>query len=94
MKENRRYEQGEAMTVQSNTTTELDCSGLLCPLPVYKAAIVLNKLEDGALLRLVTTDPGALEDIPAMARQRQDTLVSVEEGADSQTFLIRKGTNS
>ena len=93
MKENRRYEQGEAMTVQSNTTTELDCSGLLCPLPVYKAAIVLNKLEDGALLRLVTTDPGALADIPAMTRQRQDTLVSVEEGADSQTFLIRKGTN-
>ena len=84
------------MTTPTNTTsvtTELDCSGLLCPLPVYKAAIVLNKLEDGALLRLVTTDPGAIEDIPAMTRQRQDTLVSVEETADSQTFLIRKGTN-
>ncbi len=97
MKGNQRYEQGEAMTVQSNATgvtTELDCSGLLCPLPVYKAALVLNKLEDGALLRLVTTDPGALEDIPAMTRQRQDTLVSVEEGAENQTFLIRKGTTS
>ena len=85
------------MTTQSNpttVTTELDCTGLLCPLPVYKAAIVLNKLQDGELLRLVTTDPGALEDIPAMARQRQDELVSVEETSDSQTFLIRKGTNS
>lgn len=85
------------MTTQSDTTsdtTDLDCSGLLCPLPVYKAAIVLNKLDDGALLRLVTTDPGALEDIPAMTRQRQDTLVSVESGDDSQTFLIRKGRNS
>ena len=85
------------MTTQPKTTsntTDLDCTGLLCPLPVYKAAIVLNKLEDGALLRLVTTDPGALEDVPAMARQRQDTLVSVESEADSQIFLIRKGTNS
>lgn len=97
MKGSQRYEQGEAMTVQSNTTsttTELDCSGLLCPLPVYKAAMVLNNLEDGALLRLVTTDPGALTDIPAMTRQRKDTLVSIEQEADTHTFLIRKGTNS
>lgn len=85
------------MTAQSNTTsatTELDCSGLLCPLPVYKAALALNSLKDGDLLRLVTTDPGAIKDIPAMTRQRQDTLVSVEQGAESQTFLIRKGTIS
>ncbi len=73
--------------------TDLDCSGLLCPLPVYKAALVLNKLEEGAVLRLVTTDPGALRDIPAMARQRGDTLVElIEEGA-TQVFVLRKGSS-
>lgn len=71
--------------------TELDCSGLLCPLPVYKAALALAKLETGDRLRLMTTDPGALEDIPAMARQRGDTLLSVETEEGRQTFLIQKG---
>lgn len=69
----------------------LDCSGLLCPLPVYKAGIVLNRLEDGEVLELVTTDPGALEDIPAMARQRGDSILDISKTDENQTFLVRKG---
>ena len=72
--------------------TDLDCSGLLCPLPVYKAALALNNLADGDLLRLVTTDPGALRDIPAMARQRGDTLVEVVEEDGKQVFVVRKAS--
>ncbi|MEX1037840.1 MAG: sulfurtransferase TusA family protein [Acidimicrobiia bacterium] len=72
---------------------DLDCSGLLCPLPVYKAALALNNLKDGDLLRLVTTDPGALRDIPAMARQRGDTLVEVVEEANGQVFVVKKGSS-
>lgn len=69
----------------------LDCSGLLCPLPVYKAALRLDKLETGEVLELVCTDPGSLEDIPAMARQRGDTLVAVEERDAAQVFWLAKG---
>ena len=69
----------------------LDCSGLLCPLPVYKAARVLVRLEPGQKLALVTTDPGALQDIPAMTRQRGDTLLAVEERDGLQRFVIQKG---
>jgi tRNA 2-thiouridine synthesizing protein A len=85
------------MSIQSTTqspVTDLDCTGLLCPLPVYKAALVLGRLEVGDLLRLVTTDPGALEDVPAMARQRGDTLVSVEETKTQQIFTLRKGSQT
>ncbi len=69
----------------------LDCSGLLCPLPVYKAGIVLNRLEDGQVLELITTDPGALEDIPAMARQRGDSVLDISKTEESQRFLVEKG---
>jgi len=72
----------------------LDCSGLLCPLPVYKTALALGKLEPGQVLELVTTDPGALEDIPAMARQRGDTVHAAEDRGTSQRFLIEKGTRT
>lgn len=71
--------------------TELDCTGLLCPLPVYKAALALGKLQSGDRLRLATTDPGALEDIPAMTRQRGDRLISVDNVEDHQVFVIEKG---
>ena len=77
--------------IEQRITENLDCSGLLCPLPVYKAAIVLGRLAPGDVLRLVTTDPGAIEDVPAMARQRGDVLLASEESNGTQTFLIVKG---
>ena len=76
------------------STETLDASGLLCPLPVYKAGIVLNRLGEGETLLLITTDPGALEDIPAMARQRGDTLISVDKDTGKQAFLLQKGGRS
>ena len=76
----------------AEAATTLDCSGLLCPLPVYKAALELGKLEAGQVLELICTDPGSLEDIPALARQRGDKLVAVEERGDTQVFWLEKGT--
>jgi tRNA 2-thiouridine synthesizing protein A len=78
----------------SNTTdisVSVDCSNLLCPLPVYKAGIALDRMEPGQVLELITTDPGALEDIPALARQRGETLLSSEDQGGRQVFLLRKG---
>ena len=69
----------------------LDTSGLLCPLPVYKASLALNRLAPGEVLRLICTDPGSLEDIPALARQRGDDLLSIDETGDTQVFLLEKG---
>lgn len=69
----------------------LDCKGLLCPLPVYKASQVLNRLRPGEVLRIECTDPGSLADFPALARQRGDVLLSSEEQGGVQVFLIQKG---
>lgn len=79
-------------TAAAITATEtLDTSGLLCPLPVYKAAVVLNRLEPGGVLELTCTDPGSLEDIPALARQRGDRLLHSESSEGTQRFWLEKG---
>lgn len=70
---------------------ELDTSGLLCPLPVYKASIALGQLSKGQVLHLISTDPGSLEDIPALTRQLGDILLGVERLEDRQLFWIEKG---
>jgi tRNA 2-thiouridine synthesizing protein A len=78
-------------TERPEAADTLDTTGLLCPLPVYKAAMALGKLEPGQVLRLVCTDPGSLADIPAMARQRGDTLLDLADEGGTQTFWIQKG---
>lgn len=77
---------------QLSVTDTLDTSGLLCPLPVYKAAMALKRLEPGQVLELTCTDPGSLADIPAFARQRGDILRGVEQRETTQVFWIEKGS--
>ncbi len=72
----------------------LDTSGLLCPLPVYKAALELKGMEAGQVLVLICTDPGSLADMPALARQRGERIIKVEERCDTQTFWIERGTGT
>jgi tRNA 2-thiouridine synthesizing protein A len=79
------------MTHTTNTHANLDCKGLLCPLPVYRAGQAMTKLAPGQVLRIECTDPGSLEDFPAFARQRGHTLLSAEDQGSVQVFLIRKG---
>jgi len=73
---------------------ELDCKGLLCPLPVYKAARTLDRLRSGQVLRVECTDPGSLADFPALARQRGDRLLGAEQRDGVQVFYLRKETRS
>jgi len=49
-------------------TIELDVKKLLCPLPVIRAQNKIKDLNVGDILRVIGTDPGMLEDIPAWCR--------------------------
>lgn len=68
----------------------LDCKGLLCPLPVYRTAQALERLQPGQVLKIECTDPGSLADFPALARQRGHTLLSAEDRDGVQVFYLRK----
>jgi tRNA 2-thiouridine synthesizing protein A len=69
---------------------ELDCKGLLCPLPVYRTAQALERLQAGQVLKVECTDPGSLADFPALARQRGYTLLSADALDGIQVFYLRK----
>jgi tRNA 2-thiouridine synthesizing protein A len=81
-------------TSAATASLTLDTSGLLCPLPVYKAALALKAMEHGEVLELICTDPGSLADIPAFTRQRGDRLVEIDDRGTTQVFWIEKGTNA
>lgn len=75
-------------------TLTLDTSGMICPLPVYKAATTLKTMEPGQILELISTDRGSLADIPVLARRRGDLLLDVDDRGATQVFWIQKGTGS
>ncbi len=47
---------------------ELDARRMFCPMPVIRAQDKIKELKTGDILEVVSTDPGALNDIPAWCR--------------------------
>ena len=47
---------------------ELDARRMFCPMPVIRAQDKIKELQVGDTLEVVSTDPGALNDIPAWCR--------------------------
>ncbi len=70
---------------------EVDAAGLLCPLPVLKARKRLKAMADGAVLRLIATDPAAVIDVPHFCSEAGHGLIAAQTIAEHQIYLIRKG---
>jgi len=71
-------------------TLHLDCRGLLCPLPVLRAAKVLRGMAAGDVLHLRADDPMAVIDVPHHCAQAGLDLVSqADDPAGGQIYIIR-----
>lgn len=69
---------------------DLDALGLLCPLPVLKAAKRLRSMKPGQVLRMMADDPAAIVDVPHFCAEQGHQLVSSAEAGGVQTYLIRR----
>lgn len=63
---------------------DLDVKGLNCPLPILRTKKALAEMESGQILRIQATDPGALKDFPAFAKQTGNELL--EQGEENRVF--------
>ena len=70
--------------------SELDASGLNCPLPILRAKKALGALESGKVLRIVATDPGSVKDFEAFAKQTGNELMESGEEGGKFVFMIKK----
>ncbi len=69
---------------------KLDCKGLCCPMPVVKTKKAIKGMKVGQMLEMEATDPGAMPDMEAWARQTGHELVDAKQEGDTYTFLIKK----
>jgi TusA-related sulfurtransferase len=76
--------------LKANVT--LDIRGAVCPGPIVEAKKLLNGMQDGEVLKLVSDCPGTRTDIDGWASATGMTLLeTIEEGAGVVEFFIRKG---
>lgn len=69
---------------------ELDVKGLNCPLPILRTKKTLAEMQSGQVLRVLATDPGAVKDFQAFARQTGNELLESGENDRVFEFLLRR----
>jgi tRNA 2-thiouridine synthesizing protein A len=78
----------QSLAVQ--TDRELDVKGLSCPLPILRTKKALAEMVSGQILRVVATDPHAVKDFQAFARQTGNELLSTVEIDSAFEFLFKR----
>jgi tRNA 2-thiouridine synthesizing protein A len=74
----------------SNFDSELDASGLNCPLPIIHAKKEILALETGQTLKVIATDPGSSKDFEVFCNKTGNELVLSGEEDGKFVFLIKK----
>jgi tRNA 2-thiouridine synthesizing protein A len=76
--------------MDSEFDQELDCSGLVCPMPIVETKKAIDKLQLGQVLKMISTDPGSLPDIEAWTARTGQQLLNHDKDGDKYIFYIKK----
>ncbi len=77
--------------MEINVDLELDASGLNCPLPLLKAKLALNSLQNSQVLKVIATDPGSERDFAVFVQQSRHTILAFEKNDAIYQYWIQKG---
>jgi tRNA 2-thiouridine synthesizing protein A len=68
----------------------VDATGLACPLPILRAKKALATLVAGEVLRVITTDRGAVRDFQAFCKQTGNVLLAQVDEVDHVTHYLER----
>ncbi len=68
----------------------LDCTGMLCPIPVIKTSKAIKEIQVGQVLKMVATDPGSPPDMQAWSRQTGNELLDSHQEDGKFIFYFRR----
>jgi len=73
-----------------NPDAILDTSGMLCPIPVVNTSKAIKQIEVGQVLKMISTDPGAVPDMAAWSRQTGHEMLESHQEEDIYIFFFRR----
>jgi tRNA 2-thiouridine synthesizing protein A len=68
----------------------VDARGLLCPIPILRLEKALRREPRGTVLRLLATDPAAVEDVRAFCQETGHGLLEERHEGEVLIFRVRK----
>jgi tRNA 2-thiouridine synthesizing protein A len=69
---------------------EVNCIGMICPLPVLRTKKALSDMQTGKILKVIANDPGAKHDIPMFAIQTGNNLIHSEVEDENFIFYLAR----
>ena len=69
---------------------ELDCRGMSCPIPILKTKKAIDTLSTGQVLKMISTDPGSVNDVNAWSRRTGNELLNSQSEGKEFHFLLKK----
>ncbi len=69
---------------------QIDAVGLLCPLPVLRAARELRTMSQGQVLCLLASDPAAAIDVPHFCAEGGHAFLGTEPVDGATAYFIRR----
>jgi tRNA 2-thiouridine synthesizing protein A len=78
------------MEATTSFDREVDARGLNCPLPILRTKKTLNDMSSGQVLRILATDPAAVRDFQAFAKQTGNDLLQHGEQDGAFFFLLKR----
>jgi TusA-related sulfurtransferase len=67
---------------------QLDTLGLFCPIPVILTAKKIKEMEAGAVLTVLSDDPGIKKDMPIWCEQTGNPLLNMTEETASEGIQV------
>ena len=77
-------------TIALSADKVLDCSGMLCPMPVLKTTKAIKEIEIGQVLKMIATDAGAPSDMDAWSSQTGNELLDSHQEDGKFIFYFRR----
>ena len=69
----------------------LDCVGLACPMPIFKASNKIKEMKPGEVLEVQSDDDGIEKDMPAWCDLTGNEYIGqVKEGGEYRVFVRKK----
>jgi len=68
----------------------LDCTGMLCPVPIVKLSKAIKEIQPGQSILLLATDPGSQPDMQAWQRRTKNEVTVMKPEGKTFRFFIRR----
>ncbi|PTX55110.1 TusA-related sulfurtransferase [Melghirimyces profundicolus] len=73
------------------TDVVVDAKGLACPMPLVRAKKEMDRLNSGEVMKLISTDPGSVNDFASWAKRANHEILDQQEEDGVYTFYVKKG---